>query len=88
MRDAGSQPGHVRIDGSVTAAKKSELVHQFQSDKNVRVALLSITAAGVCARLLSVRKMTVPTNSTRLMLAAPSLLSFAKHGAWAQMSIT
>ena len=38
---------HIRIDGSVPAAVRTQLVRQFQSNSRVRVGLLSMTAAGV-----------------------------------------
>jgi len=38
--------GYIRIDGHTAAAERPKLVSQFQEDKNVRVAVLSITAAG------------------------------------------
>ncbi|KAK9804695.1 hypothetical protein WJX72_000259 [[Myrmecia] bisecta] len=37
----------VRIDGSVGDGKRNEAVNQFQNDPRIRLALLSITAAGV-----------------------------------------
>lgn len=38
---------HIRIDGSVPAANRTQLVRQFQTCSGIRVALLSMTAAGV-----------------------------------------
>jgi len=40
-----SKTGFVRIDGKVSDKNRHERVQQFQSDKDVRVAILSITAA-------------------------------------------
>ena len=37
----------VRIDGSTAAQQRQQLVHHFQEQRECRVALLSITAAGV-----------------------------------------
>jgi SNF2 family DNA or RNA helicase len=37
---------HIRIDGKTGAAKRPELVKQFQTDPRCRIALLSITACG------------------------------------------
>ena len=37
---------YIRIDGSTAAEKRPELVERFQTDDNVRIALLSIGAAG------------------------------------------
>ncbi|XP_068102030.1 DNA annealing helicase and endonuclease ZRANB3 [Hyperolius riggenbachi] len=37
---------YIRIDGSVPSAERIHLVHQFQSDPDTRVAILSIQAAG------------------------------------------
>lgn len=37
----------IRIDGSVNLVKRQERVKAFQEDSNVRVAVLSLTAAGV-----------------------------------------
>ncbi|KAG7467329.1 hypothetical protein MATL_G00152150 [Megalops atlanticus] len=37
---------YVRIDGSVPSSERIHLVHQFQSDPDTRVAILSIQAAG------------------------------------------
>merc|ERR1712019_221012 len=37
---------YVRIDGSTMASKRPELVKSFQEDESIRVAFLSITAAG------------------------------------------
>ena len=39
--------GHIRIDGTVAPAERSSRVRKFQSQAKVRVALLSVTAAGV-----------------------------------------
>jgi SWI/SNF-related matrix-associated actin-dependent regulator of chromatin subfamily A-like protein 1 len=39
--------GHIRIDGSVPASLRAREVRKFQNNTNCRVALLSITAAGV-----------------------------------------
>ncbi|CAJ1351969.1 unnamed protein product [Effrenium voratum] len=38
--------GHIRIDGHTSAVARPALVSQFQEDESVRVAVLSITAAG------------------------------------------
>jgi SWI/SNF-related matrix-associated actin-dependent regulator of chromatin subfamily A-like protein 1 len=38
---------HIRIDGSVPPAVRAQLVRKFQTCARVRIALLSITAAGV-----------------------------------------
>ena len=38
---------HICIDGSVPPEKRQGLVNRFQMDAGVRVALLSIKAAGV-----------------------------------------
>lgn len=37
---------HIRIDGSTPAAKRPDLVKEFQTNPNCRIALLSITACG------------------------------------------
>lgn len=37
----------MRIDGSTTPEKRNQNVNDFQSKSTLRVALLSITAAGV-----------------------------------------
>ena len=37
----------IRIEGSTPPLKRSQLVDQFQADKKIRVAILSMTAAGV-----------------------------------------
>ncbi|XP_069052358.1 DNA annealing helicase and endonuclease ZRANB3 isoform X2 [Lepisosteus oculatus] len=37
---------YIRIDGSVPSSERIHLVHQFQSDPDTRVAVLSIQAAG------------------------------------------
>jgi len=39
--------GMMRIDGSVPPAERAQCVKKFQSNKTIRVALLSMTAAGV-----------------------------------------
>lgn len=39
--------GHIRIDGSVSSAERAMRVRKFQMKPQVRVALLSVTAAGV-----------------------------------------
>ncbi|XP_063789840.1 DNA annealing helicase and endonuclease ZRANB3 isoform X2 [Pseudophryne corroboree] len=41
-----SKARYIRIDGSVPSAERIHLVHQFQSDPDTRVAVLSIQAAG------------------------------------------
>jgi hypothetical protein len=41
---------YVRIDGSHDSEQRLAAVRAFRSDPGVRVALLSITAAGGCAR--------------------------------------
>ncbi|XP_040296677.1 DNA annealing helicase and endonuclease ZRANB3 isoform X2 [Bufo bufo] len=41
-----SKARYIRIDGSVPSAERIHLVHQFQSDPDTRVAILSIQAAG------------------------------------------
>ncbi|XP_053327400.1 DNA annealing helicase and endonuclease ZRANB3 [Spea bombifrons] len=41
-----SKVRYIRIDGSVPSAERIHLVHQFQNDPDVRVAILSIQAAG------------------------------------------
>ena len=38
---------HIRIDGGTAKEARASLVHQFQQEDDVRVAVLSITAAGV-----------------------------------------
>ena len=38
---------HIRIDGSVPTIRRAQLVRQFQNSAPIRVALLSMTAAGV-----------------------------------------
>ena len=38
---------HIRIDGSTPATDRSRLVNSFQDDDDMRVAILSIKAAGV-----------------------------------------
>ncbi|CAE7224482.1 Zranb3, partial [Symbiodinium pilosum] len=38
--------GHIRIDGRTTASERPSLVTKFQEEESVRVAVLSITAAG------------------------------------------
>jgi len=43
----GKNVKFMRIDGSVTKEKRHENVVNFQEDSSIRVALLSITAAGV-----------------------------------------
>jgi hypothetical protein len=43
--------GLIRIDGNVNARRRLELVNSFQQDPKIRVALLSITAAGVALTL-------------------------------------
>lgn len=40
------QAGYIRIDGSVPASERIQLVNKFQSDPEIRVAVLSIQAAG------------------------------------------
>lgn len=37
---------HIRIDGATSGHHRHDLVKNFQSDPNCRVAVLSITAAG------------------------------------------
>ena len=39
--------GHIRIDGSVNSQERASRVRRFQNSGSVRVALLSVTAAGV-----------------------------------------
>jgi len=39
--------GHIRIDGSVPSAERAARVRKFQTNAKIRVALLSVTAAGV-----------------------------------------
>ena len=39
--------GHIRIDGTVPPSERASRVRKFQTNKQVRVALLSVTAAGV-----------------------------------------
>ena len=39
--------GHMRIDGQTPPVKRAQLVEQFQTTPSVKVAVLSITAAGV-----------------------------------------
>ncbi|XP_024150286.1 DNA annealing helicase and endonuclease ZRANB3 isoform X1 [Oryzias melastigma] len=41
-----AKAGYIRIDGSVPASERNQLVHKFQSDPETRVAILSIQAAG------------------------------------------
>uniref|UniRef100_A0A8C5R5Z1 Zinc finger RANBP2-type containing 3 n=1 Tax=Leptobrachium leishanense TaxID=445787 RepID=A0A8C5R5Z1_9ANUR len=41
-----SKVRYIRIDGSVPSAERIHLVHQFQNEPDVRVAVLSIQAAG------------------------------------------
>jgi len=38
--------GYIRIDGSTPSHKRTEYVETFQSDENIRIAILSIGAAG------------------------------------------
>lgn len=39
--------GHIRIDGKVGSQERATRVRQFQTSKKIRVAILSMTAAGV-----------------------------------------
>ena len=39
--------GHIRIDGSVNSGDRARLVRKFQTATQIRVAILSMTAAGV-----------------------------------------
>ncbi|XP_041822212.1 DNA annealing helicase and endonuclease ZRANB3 [Chelmon rostratus] len=41
-----AKAGYIRIDGSVPASERIQLVNKFQSDPEIRVAVLSIQAAG------------------------------------------
>uniref|UniRef100_A0A8C7YX47 Zinc finger, RAN-binding domain containing 3 n=1 Tax=Oryzias sinensis TaxID=183150 RepID=A0A8C7YX47_9TELE len=41
-----AKAGYIRIDGSVPASERNQLVHKFQNDPEIRVAILSIQAAG------------------------------------------
>uniref|UniRef100_A0A4W4DN85 Zinc finger, RAN-binding domain containing 3 n=1 Tax=Electrophorus electricus TaxID=8005 RepID=A0A4W4DN85_ELEEL len=41
-----AKAGYIRIDGSVPSAERIQLVHRFQTDPTIRVAILSIQAAG------------------------------------------
>ncbi|XP_057675164.1 DNA annealing helicase and endonuclease ZRANB3 isoform X2 [Corythoichthys intestinalis] len=41
-----AKTGYIRIDGSVPASERIQLVHKFQNDPDTRVAILSIQAAG------------------------------------------
>lgn len=45
--------GHIRIDGKTRADHRQALASQFQADPRIRVALLSITAAGTGLTLTS-----------------------------------
>jgi len=47
VRKSDSLPSYIRIDGSTPLHKRQEQVTKFQQDEQCRVALLSITAAGV-----------------------------------------
>jgi SWI/SNF-related matrix-associated actin-dependent regulator 1 of chromatin subfamily A len=47
--------GMMRIDGSVPPAERALRVKKFQSNKKVRVAILSMTAAGVGLTLTAAR---------------------------------
>ena len=40
------QVGYIRIDGSVPSSERAQLVRKFQTDPAIRVAVLSIQAAG------------------------------------------
>jgi hypothetical protein len=42
-----SPPGSIRIDGSTDPAKRYDFVKMFNTDESTRVAILSMTAAGV-----------------------------------------
>eukprot|EP00957_Ditylum_brightwellii_P149721 11401804-Ditylum_brightwellii.AAC.1 len=44
----------MRIDGSTPAQKRQEAVDNFQSDSNMRIAILSIMAAGTGVTLTRV----------------------------------
>jgi SWI/SNF-related matrix-associated actin-dependent regulator 1 of chromatin subfamily A len=39
--------GHIRIDGTVNSQERAARVRKFQTSSRIRVAILSITAAGV-----------------------------------------
>lgn len=39
--------GHIRIDGSSSSADRAASVRKFQNQSRIRIALLSVTAAGV-----------------------------------------
>ncbi|KAM9328681.1 DNA annealing helicase and endonuclease ZRANB3 [Pholidichthys leucotaenia] len=41
-----AKAGYIRIDGSVPSSERIQLVRKFQSDPDIRVAILSIQAAG------------------------------------------
>ena len=49
--EPGSRKGYMRIDGSTQPRHRQEAVSAFQTDPNIRVALLGITAAGVAVTL-------------------------------------
>jgi len=55
QRLRGLRTDHVRIDGRTPQCARPELVKRFQSDKDVRVALLSITACGQGLTLTAAR---------------------------------
>ena len=42
---------YIRIDGSTTSSNRQQLVQQFQTSSQTRVAILSITAAGIALTL-------------------------------------
>ena len=51
---AAANYGYMRIDGSTPAHKRQENVENFQNDTNIRIAILSIMAAGIGVTLTRV----------------------------------
>ena len=43
----GKKVSYIRIDGSTKMQDRNQAVHDFQEQPSVRLAILSITAAGV-----------------------------------------
>lgn len=48
---AGSKTSYIRIDGSTSPKERQAQIKKFQTDPNVRIAILGITAAGVAVTL-------------------------------------
>lgn len=72
----------IRIDGSTPAQTRGDLVNKFQQNADVRVAILSINAAGTGLTLTVSHAFALPAPTTSGQLQVPDLQDASANSVW------